>query len=246
MPSTVRYRCPYCKRPFDAEPPPTCPGCGKTMIVPAMKETSERMARRRKIDNLWREVEQKKAELRGVVEPGLWRNPKVYIGIVVALAVIGAAIFKATDSAVERNVESPLLRAIRHVDVLAEALGRYHFHVGAYPLAEHGLAALVRDPAIEKWNGPYINQLRRDPWDVHFVYEPPTNSTSPPVVLSCGPDRKRGTADDITPDPARFDPGTEWTNGWLSARERLPGVMVLPQDAAAGGADVPSASDTAP
>jgi type II secretory pathway pseudopilin PulG len=86
----------------------------------------------------------------------------------------------------------------------------------------------VRDPPAPKWDGPYINQLRKDPWGVPFVYEPPGDETAPPRVFSCGADKTPDTADDIHPDPARFDPGTEWTNGWVSARERLPGVTILP------------------
>ena len=221
----MAFRCPYCKQRFDAEPPPKCPGCGRLMVVPAMKATSERMARRRKIENIWRECEQKKAELQGVMVPGLWRNPKVYLGVVLGLAVLGGAVFQATDRAVERKVEPPHLRALRHVDVLAEALGRYRFHVGAYPDAAQGLAALVRDPQVPKWNGPYINQLRKDPWGTPYVYEPVSNAL--PLLLSCGPDKVRGTPDDLKPDPARFDPGTGWTNGWVSESQRLPGVTVL-------------------
>jgi general secretion pathway protein G len=207
------------------------------MVVPSMKATSERTARRRKIDNIWRECEQKKSELRGVVAPGVWRSPKLYIGVIVGLAVVGGAVFKATDAAVQRNVEPPPLRAMRHVDVLAEALGRYRFHVGSYPSSEQGLPALVRDPLVPKWDGPYINQLRKDPWGVPYVYAPPPDGAVHPLLLSCGPDKTRGTSDDIRPDAARFDPGTAWTNGWVSARERLPGVTVLPSQKPAGASE---------
>jgi len=192
-----------------------------------MKATSERMARKRKIENIWRECERQKAEVQGVVNPGIWRNPKFYVGVILVLAVIGGAVFQATDRAVARRVESPVIRAMRNVDVLAEALGRYRFHTGVYPDREQGLAALVRNPqTVPKWNGPYINQLRRDPWGTPYVYDA-TDSNGVPVVLSCGPDKVRGTADDVKPDPARFDPGTDWTNGWVSEEQRLPGVTIL-------------------
>jgi hypothetical protein len=48
-----------------------------------------------------------------------------------------------------------------------------------------------------------------------------------PILFSCGPDRLPNTADDLKPDPAKFDPGTEWTNGWVSAENRVPGVVIL-------------------
>ena len=223
----MSYRCPYCQQSLLGDAPrPRCPACGKVMVVPAMRETSVRMARKRKIDHIWRECERQMSELHGAVTPGLWRNPKVYFGVVLVLAVIGGVVFQATDRAVQRKAEPPHLRAMRHVDVLAEALGRYRFHIGTYPDAAQGLAALVRDPQVAAWDGPYINQLRKDPWGTPYGYEPATNG--PPEVFSCGADRLRGTPDDVRPDPARFDPGTDWTNGWVSARERLPGVTVLP------------------
>jgi len=143
---------------------------------------------------------------------------------------VGILLFNAADKSSVRKKASPYQRGMRHVDVLAEALGRYHFHVGTYPSADQGLAALVRDPGEPKWLGPYINLLRNDPWNTPFVYEP--QDGPPPIVLSCGPDRKRGTADDILPDPECFNPGTEWTNGWVSAEQRLIGVTVLPEDPA--------------
>ena len=223
----MRYRCPYCKHLFDEAPPPACPACGKIMIVPAMKELSERQTRRRTVERIRRDSERQKASLQGHVAPGLWRTPKVYFAVIAVLAILGGAIFRASDRASQRKeAEPPHFRAMRHVDVLAEALGRYRFHVGTFPSVEQGLAALVRDPQVSGWNGPYINQLRRDPWGTPYVYAPASNGL--PVLLSCGADKIRGTPDDIRPDPARFDPGTEWTNGWVSAAERLPGVTILP------------------
>ncbi|MDD4026111.1 MAG: type II secretion system protein GspG [Kiritimatiellae bacterium] len=224
----MRFRCPYCKEEFGSEPAPKCPGCGKVMLVPSLREPNPRVARRRKIENIWRECERRKAELQVALSPKLWRTPKFYVGVIFLLAIVGAAVFRATDSAVTRRVEPPHLVAMRHVDVLAEALGRYRFHVGVYPAPEQGLEALARRPVdAPEWDGPYINQLRADPWGTPFVYEPPSETGALPTLLSCGPDRVRGTADDIAPDPARFDPGTDWTNGWLSAEDRLPGVRVL-------------------
>jgi general secretion pathway protein G len=224
----MRFRCPYCKQDLGAPPPPKCPECGRVMLTPALREQNPRLARRRKIENIWRECERKKAELQVAVSPKLWRNPKFYLGVILLMAILGGAVFHATDSAVTRKAEPPHLMAMRHVDVLAEALGRYRFHVGGYPSPEQGLAALARRPPdVQGWAGPYINRLRADPWGTPFVYAPPAAAGALPTVLSCGPDGLRGTADDIAPDQARFDPGTEWTNGWVSAADRMPGVRIL-------------------
>lgn len=187
-------------------------------------------ARHRAIERIRRNHERQKQALAGQLSPSLFRSPTFYLGVMVVFVLVGVLLFNAADKSSVRQEESPNQRAMRHVDVLAEALGRYHFHVGTYPAAEQGLAALVRDPGAPHWLGPYINLLRNDPWDTPFVYELSADKT--PTVLSCGADKQRGTADDIRPDPASFNPGTSWTNGWVSAEERLIGVTVLPEDPA--------------
>ncbi len=224
----MSYRCPYCKQDLGPTPSSHCARCGKFVRVPVKQTTEQWCLRRRALNRIAREYEQKRAELQSAVPPTLFRNPKFYLGVIVVLALIGGSLFTATDRAVQKLEVSPPMRALRHLDVLAEALGRYRFHVGHYPTAAQGLAALVRDPHVPQWDGPYINLLRKDPWETPFVYETRTNA--PPILYSCGPDKKPGTPDDLFPDPARFDPGTAWTNGWVSADQRLPGVTVLPAE----------------
>ncbi|MCL1920524.1 MAG: type II secretion system protein GspG [Kiritimatiellaeota bacterium] len=230
----MRYRCPYCKTLVEDDPQPHCPSCGKMMVVPKMREHSQRALRRRTIERIWKEAEQKKEALQIIIQPSMFKNKRFYIGLVFVLGLIGLWLLSTTDEAVERkrNSTSPQLRTLRNLDVLAEALGRYRFHTGAYPSAALGLAALVRDPGADQapgWNGPYISHLLSDIWDTPYVYAPPTKEGELPTLFSCGPDRQPGTPDDLKPDPGRFDPGTEWTNGWRRAEDRIyPGVRILP------------------
>lgn len=195
------------------------------MIVPAMRESSPRHVRRRKLEQIRRESEQQKAELSAPPSGMLIRTPAFYFGIIVIMAAVGAALFNSADRAQKRKVELPQERAMRHLDVLAEALGRYRFHVGNFPTEEQGLAALLLDPGEPGWLGPYINQLRPDPWMTAYIYQPQGDGALP-RLLSCGPDGKPDTDDDINAAEMRFDPGTEWTNGWVSADQRWPRLYV--------------------
>ena len=225
----MAYRCPYCKNRIEGEPQPKCPSCGRMMSVPKMREPNPRIARQRIIETIWREAEQKKAELHGTALPRTFKNPKFYFGIILILVVIGVALINKTDIAVG-NRASPELRTFRNVEVLATALGRYYFHTGTYPTVQQELGALVRNPGVQDvpdWNGPYISHLPPDFWGTPFIYEPPVEEGVLPTLFSCGPDRLPNTPDDLKPDLASFDPGTEWTNGWLRAEMRLPGVTVL-------------------
>jgi len=199
------------------------------------KDTAEAIGekhrrRHRSLERIHRQYERKKKELHGNFSPSMFRSPTFYFGVMVVLALIGSLLFNAADRSVVRKKKSSYQRTMENLDVLAEALGRYHFHVGKYPTAEQGLAALVRDPGEPGWIGPYISHLRPDSWDIAFVYEPRGDEL--PLLLSVGPDRIRGSNDDVLPDPERFVPGTEWTNGWVRAEERIPGVIILQSDPA--------------
>lgn len=228
----MTYRCPYCKADVGPSLVARCPACGKVMRVPEQNLTERLRAKRRTFERISREYEQKRAELERWTPPAaLFRSPRFYLGAIVVLALVGASLFHASDASVARRmILTPAVRATRNLDVLAEALGRYRFHTGQFPDREQGLAALVRDPHVPKWDGPYINLLRADPWKTPYVYEPRTNAL--PALFSCGPDQAPGTPDDLYPDPARFDPGTAWTNGWVSAAQRLHGVTVMPDEPA--------------
>jgi len=223
-------RCPYCQHLVEGEPQPICPACGKVRVVPKMREPNPRLARQRVIENIWRENEQKKATLQGTLTPSTFRNPKLYFGLMLFMGIAGLILFSATDKAVERKHISPEQRTRNNLDVLAEALGRYRFHTGAYPtLRQGGLAALVREPAFEQapnWDGPYISHLAKDAWNSPFFYVPPADGNELPDLFSSGPDQQPNTPDDLRPDPSCFDPGTDWTNGWVRAHDRLPGVTV--------------------
>ena len=58
---------------------------------------------------------------------------------------------------------------------LESAVERFHVHMDRYPTAEEGLKVLVDAPSGDdkKWRGPYIKQLRSDPWGNPYVYRRP-------------------------------------------------------------------------
>ena len=150
-------------------------------------------------------------------------RPRIIFGAIIVLAVIGAILIGKLGFTIENEGTIPRLRhAINSLDALATALGRYHFHTGVYPTTEQGLKALMEDPGVEGWLGPYLVQLLKDPWGHPYHYELREDGSI--YLTTCGPDFKLGTADDLYPDPAAYDPGTAWTNGWLPVEERLPDV----------------------
>ncbi len=59
------------------------------------------------------------------------------------------------------------------IELLGAALDQYRLDVGAYPAAALGLAALVRNPNVPNWNGPYLKKsaVPNDPWGRAYQYK---------------------------------------------------------------------------
>jgi len=80
--------------------------------------------------------------------------------------------------------------AIAQVRGFRQALELYKADCGEYPTRDQGLAALVHDPGVAGWRGPYLQKdVPLDPWRHSYVYD---SSTDPPAVISYGADGRRG------------------------------------------------------
>jgi len=68
---------------------------------------------------------------------------------------------------------------------------------GRFPTEKEGLEALITNPGIPGWNGPYLKSdgSLYDSWGEFFAY---TLSNGYPNIISSGPDVKFGTKDDIS------------------------------------------------
>ena len=59
---------------------------------------------------------------------------------------------------------------------LESAVERFYVHMDRYPTTEEGLKVLTEVPTGEdakNWRGPYIKQLRNDPWGNAYQYHYP-------------------------------------------------------------------------
>lgn len=75
---------------------------------------------------------------------------------------------------------------------LATALDAMAFDTGRYPNAQDGLSSLLDPPSgMEKWDGPYLKKLPKDPWNHDYVYRSPSGDNDY-EVLSYGADGSPG------------------------------------------------------
>ncbi len=188
-----------------------------------------------------REYERKRAELTGGA-PTLRRGPVFYGAVVLVLVLVGGLVLSASRNGIglgKARIERKPLQAQKAMRALSVALGRYKFHVGAYPTTAEGLHVLAfRRPneirrlrrAHPGWDGPYVNHIVPDPWGNDYVYETRPEG-GPPILYSKGPDGRAGTTDDVLPDQLAFEEpfrDTTWTNGWAPCELR--GVVVAPDE----------------
>src|SRR3954463_15335158 len=97
------------------------------------------------------------------------------IEIMVVLIVIGILAAVIMPQFTGTTHDAKISTAKAHVAELESALERFYVHMDRYPTSEEGLKVLVEAPAgdAEKWRGPYIKQLRPDPWSKPYEYRFP-------------------------------------------------------------------------
>lgn len=89
---------------------------------------------------------------------------------------------------------SPKAVAAKELTVLGIALEHFHMDCGRYPETGEGLKALIINPDVSQWKGPYVNLIKPDPWKHHYHYSLENGKIT---IFSRGPDGIERTPDDI-------------------------------------------------
>lgn len=97
------------------------------------------------------------------------------IEIMVVVVILGILAATIIPQFMGTTHDAKVSSAKTHIADLESAVERFHVHMDRYPSAEEGLKVLVTPPAGEdkKWRGPYIKQLRPDPWGNAYSYKRP-------------------------------------------------------------------------
>ncbi len=62
------------------------------------------------------------------------------------------------------------------IELLGQALDTFRLDTGRYPTTGEGLGALLTDPGVNNWDGPYLKKaVPNDPWSRPYHYESPGN-----------------------------------------------------------------------
>jgi general secretion pathway protein G len=185
------------------------------------------------VKKIARDYERQRAAL-GLDRPAFRRGGAYYLFVTMVMVFIAVAFIGVMTGNVrvgKKRISKADIQARRSIAALAEACGRYKFHVGRYPTTAEGLEELAAlRPNVKGWFGPYIKKVVPDPWGNAYVYEEREGGGTP-VLYSKGPDRRAGTTDDVLPDLKVFERpflDTTWTNRWMPYQLR--GVLVAPDE----------------
>lgn len=87
------------------------------------------------------------------------------------------------------------------IATVSAALDAFELDVGRYPTTDEGLQALMVKPSTLgpeiEWDGPYVKELKPDPWSHNYQYRFPGEVAVDYDLWSFGPDGQDGGSDDI-------------------------------------------------
>jgi general secretion pathway protein G len=98
------------------------------------------------------------------------------IEIMVVVVILGILAATIIPQFIGTTHDAKVSAAKAHIAELESALERFYVHLDRYPTADEGLKVLADAPATDdgkKWRGPYIKQLRDDPWGNPYQYRLP-------------------------------------------------------------------------
>ncbi|MCX7914240.1 MAG: type II secretion system major pseudopilin GspG [Thermodesulfovibrionales bacterium] len=123
-----------------------------------------------------------------------YRNKKGFtlVELLVVMVIIGLLAALVGPRLFPKLGKGKQSAAKAQIELLGQALDQFRLDVGRYPTTEEGLNALITNPGIEKWEGPYLKKgLPLDPWGRPYVYQSP-GSHGEYDLISYGADGKPG------------------------------------------------------
>lgn len=96
------------------------------------------------------------------------------IELLVVLVILGLLAALVAPNVMKNVGKGQQGSAKAQIELLGQALDQFRLDTGRYPSGQEGLNALVTNPGIENWQGPYLKKgVPTDPWGKPYVYQSP-------------------------------------------------------------------------
>jgi general secretion pathway protein G len=102
------------------------------------------------------------------------QNGFTLVELIVVMVIIGLLASFVYVKFIGRVGESKQSAAKAQIEIFNQALELFRLDTSRYPTTSEGLNALMVDPGIENWNGPYLKKaIPNDPWKRPYNYQSP-------------------------------------------------------------------------
>ena len=125
------------------------------------------------------------------------RRAFTLIEILVVVVIISILAAVVVPNVLSRIGDAKGSAAISDIKSFDGTIDQFKLDTGAIPPT---LDALVTNPGIAKWNGPYLkgqSSIPMDPWGHPYIYKIPGDNGREYDIISAGPNGQPGDADDI-------------------------------------------------
>jgi general secretion pathway protein G len=95
------------------------------------------------------------------------------IELLVVIIILGLIAGLVGPRLFGRVGQSKQAAAKAQIELFGAALDQYRLDIGSYPPSTVGLQALVQNPNVANWNGPYLKKpaVPLDPWGRPYQYK---------------------------------------------------------------------------
>ena len=117
--------------------------------------------------------------------------------VVVAVAIVAVMAGAITPLVFQQLMEAKTEATRNELAAIETGLQRFYADTGRFPRESEGLAALVGDPGLESWQGPYVATgqsdpvlaVARDAFDSPYIYDldPQTSATAQADLIVASP-----------------------------------------------------------
>lgn len=96
------------------------------------------------------------------------------VELLVVMVIIGLLATLVAPGLFKQLGKGQVSAAKAQIASLEQGLDKFRLDVGRYPTTQEGLSALVTNPGIENWDGPYVKTgTIIDPWKRPYQYQCP-------------------------------------------------------------------------
>ena len=93
------------------------------------------------------------------------------IELMVVIVIIGILATLVMPRILDRPEKARRVKAKADINTLQGQIGMFKADTGRFPTTAEGLAALVTNPGVERWNKDgYLDKVPADPWGNAYIY----------------------------------------------------------------------------